>query len=217
MAMSRDLAPGVDIETSVLGRSLALLQAASEHAGVDGLSGPQIAKVLTEKFRHRTTRQAVGQALDSAGNKIDRHRSGSSAAVYRIMRAGEEWLATPPEDRESTARPTRGRKTVSRSKRREPSPVDPGTSDTPKKSRTTKAASKRPTRGRPGPKTAIEALVSEGFFDEPRSITDIRMELRDQKAFDYSSQDLSPALTRLLRESTLKRTKSDGQYVYTKL
>jgi hypothetical protein len=61
----------------------------------------------------------------------------------------------------------------------------------------------------------VEALIDEGFFEEPRGIADIRKELRDQKALNYASTDLSPGLTRLLREGRLKRSKTEKQYVYT--
>ena len=56
----------------VLDRSLALLRIARDEFSIDGLSAPQIARVLTEKFRFRTSRQAVTQALATAIDKVDR-------------------------------------------------------------------------------------------------------------------------------------------------
>jgi hypothetical protein len=44
-AIPRDAAPGVDQETSVHGRSIALLVAAKREAGVDGLTAREIATV----------------------------------------------------------------------------------------------------------------------------------------------------------------------------
>ncbi len=75
----------------VLERALFILRAARDDHSIDGLSAPQIAKVLTDKFRLRTTRQAVTQALDAAGDKVDRNSSGW-IATYRIMHPGDEYL-----------------------------------------------------------------------------------------------------------------------------
>jgi hypothetical protein len=88
-AISKDDAPEVDRESTALGRSIALLVVADREAGVDGMTAPEIAQVLTEKFRHRTSRQSVQSALDAAGNMVDRHKPGSGAALYRVMKPGE--------------------------------------------------------------------------------------------------------------------------------
>ncbi|MGH8983712.1 MAG: hypothetical protein ACRDY6_07530 [Acidimicrobiia bacterium] len=76
---------------SVRDRALWLLRIAKDELDIDGLTAPQIAAVLTNKFRLRTTRQAVGQALDRAGNVVDRVPD-APATVYRIMRPGEDYL-----------------------------------------------------------------------------------------------------------------------------
>lgn len=211
-AVPRDEAPEVDKETSVLGRSIALLVVASREADVDGLTAPEIAQILTEKFRHRTTRQAVQSALDGAGNMIDRQRLGNSAAIYRVMRPGEEWLGKPPEERASgSSRRRAGTKSVTASppKKRASAQKSSLTKKSAAASRSSNAAR------RTGPKAALEVLISEGFFKEPRGIADIRKELRDQKALNFASTDLSPGLTRLLREGKLMRTKTEKQYVYS--
>lgn len=213
-AVSRDNATEVDQETAVLGRSIALLVVFSREADVDGLTAPEIARILTEKFRHKTSRQAVLQALDNSGNMVDRQKDGSSAAIYRVMRPGEEWLSTPAEQRSKGG--------AAKSRRRSAAQKAEGQGEkTP-----TKAASQRKlgkaaatpawthTR-KAGPKSVLETLIEERFFDTPRGLADVRKELRDQKALSYESTDLSPALTRLLREGKLKRSKADKQYVYT--
>ncbi|MDF8264336.1 hypothetical protein [Luteipulveratus flavus] len=215
MAVSRDKATEVDQEKAVLGRSIALLVVASREAGVDGLTAKDLAQILTEKFRHRTTRQAVIMALDNAGNMVDRHKSGTAAAVYRVMRAGEEWLATPVDERSKpTAARTRRRattkKTIAPTKATGTTPTGAKAKGAPT---TAKAASTG--RGRKGPKAMLEVLIGEGFFATPRTIGDIRTQLRDQKAMSFEATDLSPGLTRLLREGKLRREKADKQYVYS--
>jgi hypothetical protein len=75
----------------VLDRSLYILRIASDDFNMDGLKPSQIAKILTDKFRVKTSRQAVQQALDVAGDKVDRvPRSGG--AIFRIMGGGESYL-----------------------------------------------------------------------------------------------------------------------------
>jgi hypothetical protein len=213
MAISRDDIPEVDQETTVLGRSVALLVAASREANVDGLTAPEIARILTEKFRHRTTRQAVLQALDSSGNMVDRQKSGNSAAVYRVMNAGEDWLAKPSGQRTAASNGARSRRPKAK-KAAAPSPAK--TASTKKTSNSATKAGRRATTGRKtGPKAVLETLINEGYFSEPRDIADIRSHIRDQKALSFDSHDLSPALTRLLREGKLKRNKAEKQYVYT--
>lgn len=214
-AISRDDAPEVDQEESVQGRSIALLVVAKREADVDGLTAPEIANILTEKFRHRTTRQAVQQAMDAAGNMIDRQRHGNGAAVYRVMKTGEDWLATSADQRA----PSGG------SSRRRPAAKKASTSatvNTPRAKKASggarKAAGAKKASGtgrRTGPKAVLEALITEGYFVEPRGIADIRQHIRDQRAISFENSDLSPTLIRLLREGKLKRAKADNQYVYT--
>ncbi|WP_256841466.1 hypothetical protein [Ornithinimicrobium cryptoxanthini] len=217
-AIARNDAAEIDQETSVQGRSMALLVVAKREADVDGLTAPEIAKILTEKFRHRTSRQAVQQAMDAAGNMIDRQRNGNSAAVYRVMKAGDEWLMMPADQRSASGG---GR---SRSRRRPP--AKEGAAPPPARAtrvgratggvKRAASAKKAPGNGRRvGPKAALEALIDAGYFAEPRSIADIRQHIRDQKAISFENSDLSPALTRLLREEKLRRTKPENQYVYT--
>lgn len=73
-------------------RSLLVLKIAKDSFKIDGLTPPQVAKILTEKFRISTTRQAVGMVLKDSGDLVDRVPEGS-AYRYRIMHPGEEHLA----------------------------------------------------------------------------------------------------------------------------
>jgi len=106
---------------------------------------------------------------------------------------------------------------------------------TPKRAaKTTKAAEKKSvgkTKARPGndtlatpkksvsavfsPTTAIRGLADEGFFNSPKSVSDVQQWLKDKKGRAYSVSDLTPIFTRLLRGDVLDREKdADGKYVY---
>ena len=89
--INRTAYPEVSAATKVLDRGLAVLRLAANDFDIDGLTAPEIAKVLTEKFRLRTTRQAVTQALGGAHTMVDTTKRGQTT-VYRIMQAGEDYL-----------------------------------------------------------------------------------------------------------------------------
>lgn len=55
-----------------------------------------------------------------------------------------------------------------------------------------------------GPKTLIAEFVREGFFDEPRTLTEVQDRLRD-RGHHYKQSALSPALLSLTRSKTLRR------------
>jgi hypothetical protein len=89
----------------------------------------------------------------------------------------------------------------------------------PRKSKSTKrdqdSTKKRGSGGRPGPRSALNQLVSEGYFDSVRRMGDIQSHLSHSKALTYKTSDLSPTLIRMLRDDVLTRTRaSDGQYEY---
>lgn len=216
-AISRDAAPEVDQETTVQGRSIALLVAVSREAEIDGLTAPEIAKILTEKFRHRTTRQAVQQAMENSGNMVDRQKSGSSAAVYRVMKAGEEWLAKAADQRTAGSSGARPRRRPAAKSTAASPPAKTATAEKASSSATNAVSTARSSSAgrKAGPKAVLENLISEGYFSEPRGMADIKHHIRDQKAMTYEASDLSPTLIRLLREGKLKRSKVEKQYVYT--
>lgn len=214
MAMERSRAPEVDSAEGALGKALALLLVARRELAIDGLTSPEIATVLTDKFRWRVSRQAINQALDTAGNQVDRTKDGR-ASRWRIMQAGETWLATPaggPQNssKSRSATGTRRRKKTKRANSAE------GTAGDQTKQTTTKAGtSSSGRRASLGPKGAVEKLIDAGWFAAPRSLADIRVELEHQQALRYKPTDLSPTMVRLLREGRLKRTKTEaGQYEY---
>ena len=198
--LDRTAHPDVRNATRVLDRALHLLLAVKEQHGVDGLGASAIARILTDKFRVRTTRQAVQQALDGAGDKVDRVTPASGGSYYRIMHPGEVYLSggskesRAPDERHATS-----------SRKRKP--------------KKTESAIKEARRSTTvvGPRTAVEQLIAEGFFAEKRRIGDIAQHLDHKKGYKFKVTSLSPVLTRMLRDGRLDRTRADdGQYEYEK-
>jgi hypothetical protein len=210
--INRTAYPEIASASKVLDRALALLRLASRDFNIDGLTAPEIAKVLTEKFRQRTTRQAVTQALGAAHTMADTGRRGRTT-VYRIMQPGEDYLDAGGGQSQPTERrapPSR------RGRRRQPkNSQSAGTSRTrsaPKATATPRARGGR----RRGPKTVVGELIDEGFFNEPRTMAETQEQLRHKKGMRYTLQDLSPTFVRLLREGRLDRDRNDsGQYEYS--
>jgi hypothetical protein len=211
--INRTAYPEIASATKVLDRALAVLRLASRDFNIDGLTAPEIAKVLTEKFRQRTTRQAVTQALGAAHTMVDTGRRGRTT-VYRIMQPGEDYLeaggsqARAGEDGKSPSLRRRRRQ----SRRRQPAGRSRASSASEETSPAPRAA-----RGgrRRGPKAVLEELISEGFFSEPRTMVETQEQLRHKKGIRYTLQDLSPTFVRLLREGRLDRDRNaSGQYEY---
>lgn len=203
--LNRTEHPEVAKASRVLDRSLYLLRAAKDKLNIDGLTPPQIARVLTDKFRVKTTQPAVSMALAAAGDKVDRERVGG-AFVYRIMGSGEAYL-DGPRDKESPApsRRTKPRKPKGRLR------------SAPGRQAQAKNGNSKPTRrsGRPGPKAMIENLLDGGFFSQGRTISQIQKHLQKAEGRPYKPTELSPALLRLLRQKRLARDENaDGQYEY---
>jgi hypothetical protein len=209
--INRTVYPEVAEATKVLDRALAVLRLASRDFNIDGLTASEIAKVLTDKFRQRTSHQAVRQALAAAHTMVDTGKRGR-VTVYRIMQRGEDYLDAGGSGAEGgTARPTptgrRSRRKVTKP-RKKASVKTEGAND---------ASLKRAARAsrRRGPKTALGELIDEGFFSEARTINDAQEQLRHKKGQRVTLQDLSPSLVRLLREGRLDRDRNaSGQYEY---
>lgn len=206
--INRTAYPEIAAASKVLDRALAVLRLASRDFGIDGLTAPEIAKILTEKFRQRTTRQAVTQAVSAAHTMADTGRRGRST-VYRIMQPGEDYLDAGGSKSQPTERPAGPSR---RARRRQPkSPGQSRTKSAPK----AKGATVRARGGRRGPKTVLGELIDEGFFKEPRIMGETQEQLRHKKGVRYTLQDLSPAFVRLLREGRLDRDRNaGGQYEY---
>ncbi len=217
VALPRNVYAQVDDETGAMGKALALLTVAENEAHINALTSSQIAQILTTKLKWKVSRQAINQAMDRAGRMVD-STSGAGARAYTIMAAGQDYLNTPIDERMAPSgssgprRRARASKAASSSKSKTAKPTSSDDSDPAIAKKTTPA---RRTDGRTGPREAVERLVGNGFFATPRTLGAIRTELRDSTAVDYKSTDLSPAMTRLLREGKLSRRKNEeSQYEY---
>lgn len=197
--------PAVASAAKVLDRSLMILQIALRSHNLDGLTPPEIARILTEKFRLSTTQAAVTMALGAATTLVNRVSRGR-AYEYKIMGPGEEYLAhlgsnearVTSSTRASSKPMKRGRNKTLKSEKVQP----------------IRNASK-PKSGRIGPKQMLEKLIADNYFSTPRDISQIIEHLQNNYARTYKNTDLSPTLTRLLREQSLEREKNEkGVFQY---
>jgi hypothetical protein len=191
----------------VLERALMLLRIAKDDFRIDGLGSSRIAKVLTEKFRYRTTYQAVQNALGAAANKVDRVSAGRKT-TYRLMHPGELYLdagqfgevRTP-----SRSQATKGKKSKKESRARKPT----------QKALKRTSQGKKASRRSKGSLVAVKELVAEGYFSSARRIGDVQEHLQQKKGLSFKVTALSPVLLRLLRDNVIDRVKGeDGQYEY---
>jgi len=78
----------------------------------------------------------------------------------------------------------------------------------------TKEKPKRSGSGK-GVLAIVSALVKDGFFKSPQTIGNIIEYCGTQKGHHFKSNEISPALLRLIRNQTLSRKKNkDNQYEY---
>lgn len=207
-ALDRTAHPEINHDQTGLDNSLRLLKAARDDLGIDGLTAAEIARVLTEKFRARISRQAVGMALNDAGRYVNRHKEGS-AVMFQIMGPGESYLDTPKEA--GVRAPTKGNRTKKNS--------SPKPKATKKVETHGKKATKPPSKSkrRVGPDAALHQLYDNGFFSSAKTIGNIIEELKHSHGRAFKSSEMSPVLLRYLRNGNLKREKNqDNQYEYSK-
>lgn len=196
----------------VLERALALLRAAKDDFDIDGLGSTEIAKVLTEKFRLRTTRQAVQQALDAASDKVDRVSPSGSKTYYRIMHPGEVYLDSPQAKTDGKKKSsTWKRATKSKMKGKKKAAATKSNDKSPKSKK------KLPTAGT-GAVATLSELAKTDFFSKPKTIKDIIEHCSINYARKFRANDLSGKLARMVRNGELARKKNkDKQYEYTKV
>lgn len=205
-SINRTEHPEINDAMPVLERSLSVLLIAKDF-GVDGLSPPRIAEILTQKFRVKTARTHVSQQLSAATKLVDREKVGRGFN-YRIMGAGEKHLE---EFKSGTEESSTGSK-IQKSPRRK-APRKRSDSKEPKSSE--KPKSQRSTGSRPGPKAAVQMLIDAEFFKSPKTIGDIQDHLRIKHGLQFKPTDLSPGMTRLLRDGKLDRDRNEsGKYEY---
>lgn len=215
--------PGVRSTAKVLDRSLMVLQIALQDHSVDGLNPVEISRILTEKFRVATTRQAVGMALKDASHLVDRVEEGKGYR-YRIMGPGEEYLAhlqgagevNDNGHEKGGTKKARGRKRP----KAQSKPVDPehfGQVSTTDSRPTKKIRAKNSSSTAMGPKAAILSLVGQGFFAAAKTGPDVQDHLKTKRGFDLGTSQLRLAMLRLVRDGVLERDENDeGQYEYKK-
>lgn len=97
-----------------------------------------------------------------------------------------------------------------RSKPRKKAAVNATSEGTTKKSRGTQGSSFSPTQ-------FVRDRIADGFFDSPKTLSDIQALLKDKQGREVPLTSLSPLFTRLLRAGELDRSKNDeGSYQYVK-
>ena len=207
--LDRSAHPGVFESEGVLDRCIRVLKAAKDGFGLDGLSAGETARILTEKFRISTTANAVRSAFDRSGDVIDRTPSDEGGYRYRLMAAGEAYLANP-----EASRPGR---TARRTLRRRKANAAGAGATIARNSETGKRAGPDSARSRAktGPMESLLQLAESGFFATPKKIGEIQKQLEQRLALKFRTNELSPALLNLVRNVRLSRAKgSDGQYTY---
>jgi hypothetical protein len=197
--------PRVASADLVLDRALMVLQIAMRDHDIDGLTPSEIAQLLTDKFRLRTSRPAVSMALGPATNLVNRTPWGRGYQ-YQIMGPGEEYLAQLGSGHESSSQSSNQK---ARRPKRQPKRPAKGSEPT----SNNKTGGGKSTR--PGPKKILETLITENFFDSPRDVAQMVDHLQVHYARTYKAKEISAALIRLRREKKLDRSKNDkGNYEY---
>ena len=213
--LDRTSHPEISQDASSLVNALRVLKAAYDDLDIDGLSAPEVTHVLTNKFRCTVSRRAVSNALNDAGQFVNRHTEGKSV-IFRIMSAGEQHLAELESGTAADATIKPKKKSKRARKPRATSNTETDSTAARKKTTKKKASASRRSGSRPGPKAAVQALIDAGFFSMPRTSGDIIKHLKHTLGHAYSNDEMAPTVLRLLREGALTRDKnSDNQYEYT--
>jgi hypothetical protein len=208
--LDRTAHPEISSAPRVLERALCLLRVARDSYNIDGLGPTHIAKLLTEKFRLHTTKQAVQQALDPARDYVDRHSPQSGRIVYRIMRGGELYLDSRGSKEEKSAAAVRIVRTPKGAKKRTQAGKENKTSSATTARPAAKASSTK------GTTAIVSGLISDGFFKSPRTIRSLIEHAKGTLGYHLKPNELSPPLLRALRSGKLKRAQnSEQQYEYS--
>jgi hypothetical protein len=212
--IDRSAHPEIFSASGARDQSLRLLLVVKQRFGIDGLTAVEIEKLLREKFRIPVTPQGVHSAFDRVGHLVDRVPAEKGSYRYRLMAAGEKYLADPdasPVVAAPRRRPLR-RQTEQGGGSGDPSN---GTAS----GKTAHATEKRgrSSSGRPGAKKALTDLAASGFFDPPKLTADAQKHLEEQLGHRFKPNELSPAFLRLVQDGVLKRKRrdADGNYEYS--
>jgi hypothetical protein len=211
--------PGVTSAAKILDRALMVLMIALDEHDIDGLAPGAVAKVLTDKFRVPATGTTVGTALARATTLVNRIPS-NGGFVYRIMAPGDAYLANLANPNASRATPTTrpARKKSPQASRKRAAVASTDQDAKPaapvKKAGRTLAVAKR-TPGKLGPKAAVLSLITDKYFDAPKTGQAVQAHLKTKRGFTIGTDQLRLALLRLVREQALDReANSDGDYEY---
>jgi hypothetical protein len=131
-----------------------------------------------------------------------------ATASNRLLSSGQQQAATDVIDVSPTRRRRRRRPRSPETSGGEESATDLAAAEGGEEAPARKAAR------RDGQTTLINALVTAGYFSEPRTAGEIRDELR-KRGHSFKSNELSPTLVRLTREEALERNRNnDNQWAY---
>lgn len=217
-SIDRTKHPDVGATDRLADQALKVLQIAKDDHGVDGLTAPEIASVLTDKFRLPATRQGVYLALSRETRTVN-VRTKDGKKVFHLMASGEAYLSRlrSGEAKDAASRkPSRRKATGVKKKPKRKGATKKATKKKAPRKKVSPRASGRKRSGRPGPKAVIAELVSEGFFAKKRKISEVQSELQHSRGHSFMIQELSPALVRSVRDQTLRRTRDEsGQYEYS--
>lgn len=173
-----------------------------------------IARTLTEKFRINTSKPAVSMVLGKATDLINRIPEGTGF-LYKIMAAGEEYLAHLGEPESSSSVVSKRKKVKKKATTNKSKGSKSKTKTiTKKKNGTDKPAKKT---GGAGQKEAVMNLVNSGFFDSGKTGPEVQAHLKNKRGLNFTIEQLLVVMLRLLRDNVLDRDENtDGQYEYTK-
>lgn len=212
--------PGITSNAKVLDRALMVLQIALNDHHVDGLTPPEISKILTDKFRIATTPAAVSMALGNVTNLVNRSKIGLGYS-YKIMQSGRDYLAHLRQGDSAPSSAKKLRHTKAKKGDKEIAANDdlaqgihPALA-TKKKAKTSGKNASKSSGTKIGPKATILGLISSSFFAEARTAPDVQEYLNKKRGFNLGIPQISLVLLRLVREEKLNRDENaEGNYEY---
>lgn len=191
----------------LLGRKVAVLLDMVEEEAI----GPkELAKNsgMAEGTVYPTVRRLHGERLVSqnvdSGYYLSPHQVGT--AIEKLAKQGENAteIRTPAPARNRAVRKPAAR----RNKQAEEAKKESTSEDS-------SAAPRRRQNGGFSPTNAVRDLIEQGFFDSPKTLTDVQARLKHKQGREVETTTLSPIFTRLLRSGVLDRDKNDdGAYEY---
>jgi len=158
----------------------------SRRLGKEEVTAEELTEILTERFGLRLPITLVAKILASADGIVRMVHVGGKT-VYRVVRP-----ANGPASDEARTRPKAKTATARERSRHAETPPPEGESLS----------------------QILADLAALGFFQTARTVTDLVIYL-EKKGFDFSTQQLTPALLRLLQAGLLRRKKNPrGVYEY---